>query len=104
MRGVIMRMAKTYQLVYHEEPIPIDRIRLLYRGYWVFLTNASITEYNEVLSGIPVVIGKMAYDGADDGIYNKYRSEQYGECVDMSFLPSDAFIFALPSNVIEHFP
>ena len=70
-------MEKTYKLLDHTEPLPIDEIRRLYKGYWVYIVKAKIGKFGEILSGVPVVIGKKSADGAYDGIYNKYRTEEY---------------------------
>ena len=49
-------MDKTYKLLNHESPLPIDEIRRLYKGYWVYLVNVEFSEHRALLSGRPVVI------------------------------------------------
>ena len=89
-------MEKTYKILSHETPMPIAEIKQAYRGYWVFLVKAELDEFNGIISGIPVVIGSSQYDGAEDGIYEKYnRSEEYAPRIDMSLLPNRGFISAL---------
>ena len=88
-------MNKTYQLVDHGEQMPLDEIKRLYEGYWVYLVKAKIGDNGELLSGIPVVIGVMAADGAEDGIYEKYRSEEYNVRTDLNLLPNKGFISSL---------
>ena len=85
-------MDKTYKLLDHTEPLPIDEIRRLYKGYWVYLVKAQVGEFGEILSGIPVVIGDTAADGAEDGIYEKYRSDEYDIRADLNLLPNRGFI------------
>ena len=88
-------MNKTYRILDHAEPLDIDEIRRLYMGYWVYLVKAKLGEHGELLSGIPVVIGTMAADGAEDGIYEKYRSEEYNVRTDLNLLPNKGFISSL---------
>jgi len=70
-------MEKTYKLVNHSDPLSIDEIKQLYTGHWVYIVKAKVGEYGEILSGLPVVIGSRAADGAEDGIYDMYRADEY---------------------------
>ena len=88
-------MEKTYKLLDHTEPIPIAEIRRLYDGHWVFLVNARLTEAYELIEGIPVVIGAVPYDGVEDGIYEKYKTDEYIERCDISLRHSRHFISSL---------
>jgi len=88
-------MEKTYKLLDHTEPIPIDEIRRLYDGYWVFIVKAKLTETGGIIEGVPVVIGAVPYDGTEDGIYKKYRSDEYVERCDISLRHSRHFISSL---------
>ena len=83
---------KTYKLVEHAEPLKADEIKRLYNGHWVFVVKAKVGDYGELLSGIPVVIGAMSADGVEDGIYEKYRSEEYEERFHLNLLPHRGFI------------
>ena len=80
-------MKKTYRFLNHTEPLPANEIRRLYNGYWVFLVKAEFSEINELLSGIPVIIGVRAHDGASDGIYKKYMADEYAPRADLNLLP-----------------
>ena len=86
---------KTYKVLDHTEPLSNAEIRRLYDGYWVFIANAKLTETYGLIEGIPVVIGTVPFDGVDDGIYKKYRSEEYGTCCDMSLRHSRNFVSSL---------
>jgi hypothetical protein len=86
---------KTYKLLDHTTPLPAEEIRRLYKGYWVFIVNATFDEYNALISGTPVVIGALAFDGVEDGIYEAYESDEYGESTDMNLLPNKGFISSL---------
>jgi hypothetical protein len=88
-------MNKTYKILENTKPMPADEIKKLYRGYWVYIVNAQMTDNKSLVSGTPVIIGEMAYDGADDGIYEKYNSDEYVERVGLSLLPNRGFISSL---------
>ena len=88
-------MSKTYKFLDHTEPIPDAEIRRLYDGYWVFIVKATFTETGGLIAGIPVIIGTVPYDGARDGIYDKYRSDEYAECIGRSLRHNRGFISAL---------
>ena len=88
-------MSKTYKLLDHTEPLPIAEIRRLYDGYWVFIVKAKYTETGGIIEGIPVIIGAVPYDGARDGIYDKYNSEEYAECIGKSLRHNRGFTSAL---------
>jgi hypothetical protein len=85
-------MEKTYKILDHTSPMTDDEIRQLYTGHWVYVTNAVFDKYNGLVSGIPTVIGTRAFDGAGDGIYEKYKADSYGERTDMNLLPNRGFI------------
>lgn len=42
-----------------------------------------------------MIIGSMASDGAEDGIYDKYRADEYEIRADLNLLPNKGFISAL---------
>jgi hypothetical protein len=88
-------MEKTYTILDHDRPMSGDEIRQMYKGHWVYITNAVFNEYNGLVSGIPVVIGATTFDGVDDGIYKAYKSAEYGERTDMNLLPNRGFISSL---------
>ncbi|MDR0221748.1 MAG: hypothetical protein LBI54_10150 [Lachnospiraceae bacterium] len=88
-------MEKTYKVLENTKPMLADEIRTLYRGHWVYIVNAQLTDSKSLISGTPVVIGDMAYDGADDGIYEKYNGDEYIERVGLSLLPNRGFISSL---------
>ena len=86
---------KTYLELSHDEPMTVGEIERLYNGYWVYIVNAEFCAgRHNLLRGIPVVIGTMAYAGSEDGIYKKYRNPQYGEHKEYILL-DDGFISAL---------
>ena len=88
-------MEKTYKLLDHSDALSIDEIKQLYNGYWVYIVKAKFGEHGELLSGVPVVIGTMAADGVEDGIYKKYRSDEYEIRTDLNLLPNRGFISSL---------
>jgi len=94
-------MEKIYRELDHTEPLSIDEIRRLYQGHWVYIVKAEIDELGDILSGVPVVIGQMAADGAEDGIYKKYRSDEYNVRADLNLLPNRGFISSFRVVVSE---
>ena len=97
-KGLATGMEKTYRLLDHldhTEPLPIEEIEGLYQGYWVYIVKAKVGEYGKILSGVPVVIGSRASDGAFDGIYEKYNSDEYDIRADLNLLPNRGFISSL---------
>ena len=88
-------MDKTYKLLENTTVMTAEEIEREYRGYWVYLTNVTFSEERKLLGGIPVVIGDMAFDGAEDGIYDEFNDPQYGFCADMSLLRLQGCISSL---------
>jgi len=72
-----------------------DEIRSLYRGYWVYVVKARFSEDGQLLMGVPVVRGDCAFAGAEDGIYEKYRSDEYKERTELILFRPDGFIASL---------
>jgi len=88
-------MNKTYKLLEHTEPLTINEIRRLYKGYWVYIVKAELGEHGKILSGIPVIIGQVAADGVEDGIYLKYKTDDYNVRTSLNLLPNRGFISSL---------
>ena len=88
-------MAKTYMQLDHNEPLSAAEIRRQYKGYWVYIVKAQFGAHGELLSGIPVIIGEIAADGAEDGIYEKYRSDEYEIRAGLNLLTNRGFISSL---------
>jgi len=91
---------KTYKILNHTKPLSIDEIRQLYKGYWIYIVKATIGEHGKILSGIPVIIGQTTADGAEDGIYTKYRSDDYNQRVELNLLPNRGFISSLQPSCV----
>ncbi|MDR2569779.1 MAG: hypothetical protein LBD23_05725 [Oscillospiraceae bacterium] len=88
-------MGKTYTLLDHTEPISEAEIRKLYIGYWVYIVKAKLTETGSLIEGVPVVIGSGPYAGVQDGIYEKYKSEEFAKRYGMSLRHNRGFISSL---------
>ena len=86
---------KGYLELEHEEPIPVEQINSLYRGYWVYVVKAEFDDRGNLIRGMPVVIADAAYAGSEDGIYKKYHNLQYGEHCEQILWEPDGFISAL---------
>jgi len=88
-------MTRKYTLLDHNEPMSSEEIRRLYTGYWVYIVKAKLTETYGLIEGIPVVIGSGPYAGVQDGIYEKYKSDEYVERVGISLRHNRGFISSL---------
>ena len=88
-------MDKTYKLVNHTEPISEEEIERLYTGYWVYVVKSKKAETGRLLEGIPVIIGAVPYDGVEDGIYEKYKTDEYVDRVGISLRRGVGFISSL---------
>ena len=89
---LVPKVEKTYKLLNHDNPLPIDEIRRLYKGYWVYLVNVEFSEINALLSGRPVVMGKRAFDGAKDGIYEIFNADEYAPRADLNLLMNKGIV------------
>ena len=87
-------MEKTYRLVEHTKLVTQEEIERLYDGYWVYIVNAEFSDSAGFIRGLPVVIGKIPFDGTEDNIYSKYDEPEYGEHCDLVLL-HDPFISSL---------
>ena len=90
-------MDKTYEILDNTEPMPIEEIKKLYDGNWVFMVNVTFDKEvkGKIISAIPVVIGKTPFDGVEDGIFEKYKTDEYRQRADLNLLPNVGFISAL---------
>ena len=86
---------KSYKELCHTVPISVEEINSLYRGYWVYVVNAEVDDRNRLLSGIPVVIGEIAFAGSEDGIYKQYKDSKYGRHYEHILWQPDGFISSL---------
>jgi hypothetical protein len=86
---------KEYLELSHTEPMTIEEIEKLYDGYWVYVVKAEFKEgTRSLIRGIPVVIGIMAFAGAQDNIFDKYDTEEFLPHKEIILL-NDNFISAL---------
>ena len=88
-------MDKGYALLNHKEAMSVEDIRKMYRGFWVYVVKAKLSHDGQLLTGIPVVIGEYAFAGAEDGIYDVYKSEEYNERTELILFLPDGFIASL---------
>ena len=56
-----------------------------FNGKWIYLVNAEFTESNGLIKAIPVVIADSELEGVEEGIYDQYQDESYGESADADF-------------------
>ncbi|MDR2599818.1 MAG: hypothetical protein LBC73_06025 [Oscillospiraceae bacterium] len=88
-------MEKTYKLLNNTESMTIEKIKRLYDGFWVFIVKAKLTDTGGIIEGVPVVVGAVPFDGAKDGIYDKYKSDEYAERCGKSFRHKTGYISSL---------
>ncbi|MDR2598803.1 MAG: hypothetical protein LBC73_00830 [Oscillospiraceae bacterium] len=88
-------MKKTYKLVTHKKPLSENEIEKKYDGYWVYVVKAKLSETGSIIEGYPVVVGLVPYDGVEDGIYDKYKTDKYAERVGISLCHNTGFISSL---------
>ena len=51
MTNIINLNGKSYKELSYSEPIPVEKIRKLYDGYWVLIVNAEFSSGRSVPSG-----------------------------------------------------
>ena len=77
-----------------------DELKEAYDEKWIFLVNCELTPYSELLSGIPAVIGDRPYEGAQDGIYDQFDTEEFAPRCDATFkLTPVTFRVSLPQLI-----
>jgi len=77
---------KTYKIIENPRMMTLDEIEETYDGYWVYIVKAVFDKYNDLVKGMPVVIGAGQYDGIYDGIYDKYDTDEYRERIGITWL------------------
>ena len=92
-------MESNYKLLDHKESLTVNEIEKQYNDCWIFLVKAQYDSNDHLIGGIPVICGDVAYAGAEDGIYDKYDADEYGE-QDELYLFKPGFISAL--EIVEH--
>ena len=93
---------KSYKELCHTEPLSVEEINALYMGFWVYVVNAEVDSRSRLLSGIPVVIGEVAFAGSEDGIYKKYKDPEFGRHYEHILWQPDGFISALHLSVSKN--
>ena len=97
-----IKMEKTYKLLNNYSPLLYEEIEKQYDGYWIYLVNVNYSDEGRILNGVPVIMGSMPYDGAEDGIYEKYKAVKYEKRIGVSLLPNDSFISCLHIIGVEN--
>ena len=92
---------KSYKELDYVNPMPVNKMRELFDGYWVFVVNAEFSTGRRLKKGIPAVIGNAAYAGASDGIYEKYKQEKYGEHKELILLKTQIIFSLAPAGGVN---
>jgi len=85
-------MSNAYEKLRHDKPITLNEIKKLYDGYWIYVVKAKLSDGGTLISGIPVIKGLSAFAGAESGVYDDFRGEEYEERTDLYLLHNDGFI------------
>ncbi|MCL2663925.1 MAG: hypothetical protein FWE83_11470 [Oscillospiraceae bacterium] len=76
-----------YKIIDNPKMMTKDEIYNAYNGKWVFIVKANITEHGRLVEGIPVILGDYQYDGIEDGIYDKYKGDEYEQIISYTLVP-----------------
>jgi len=76
-----------YQIIESPKMMTKEEIRKAYYGKWVFVVNANITKHGNFIEGIPVILGNFQFEGIEEGIYDKYKGEVYGQTLSHMLIP-----------------
>ena len=76
-----------YQIIENPKIMSKDEIRKSYYGKWVFVVNAIISKHGKFIEGIPVILGNYQFEGIEDGIYDKYKGDEYGQTYSHMLIP-----------------
>ena len=78
-----------YEIISNPKMMTKDEIDRAYSGNWVYIVNANITVHGELIEGVPVVLGEYQFDGIEEGIYNQFDGEKFGQDLSYNLLPHD---------------
>ena len=64
-----------------ENPVMMSKeeIERTFDGKWVYVVKAAFTRHEELIEGMPVVVGDTPFDGVEDGIYDLFKGEEFDE-------------------------
>lgn len=63
-----------------------------YDGKWVYAVNCELTPGDRLISGTPVIVADMQYEGVDTGIYDRYDTDEYGVKCAKDFLDTSFYL------------
>jgi hypothetical protein len=76
-----------YQIIENPKMMSKKEIRDAYYGKWVFVVKANITRHGELIEGMPIILGDYQFEGIEDGIYDKYKGEEYESTLSHMLIP-----------------
>ena len=62
-----------------------EQLKELFDGKWVYLINAEFNDAHGLLKATPVVVADSELEGIEEGIYEQYHNEAYGNKADADF-------------------
>ena len=81
-----------YEIIKSPQMLTKKEIDQLFDGKWVYIVNAKFTPNEMLIEGTPVVIGDAPFDGVEDGIYNQFDSDDYGDSCSYTLLKQSNII------------
>ena len=92
-----------YKILDNPRVMPSDEIDKTFDGKWVYVVKANITPHGELIEGMPVVTADFHFEGVEEGIYEMYKTPEYGRRLSRgSLLPaSDDLNLVIPDGVYD---
>ena len=64
-----------------------------FKGKWVLVSNAMMSDTMDFIGGIPVVVANSIYEGHGDGFYEEFvDNDKYSPCLDLDYRDSSLFL------------
>ena len=76
-----------YKIIPEDEQREYTLVQLknIFDGKWVYLVHAEFTNARGLIKAIPVVVADSELEGVEEGVYEKYKNENYGITADADF-------------------
>ena len=63
----------------------LEQLKEHFDGKWVYLVNAEFNDAHGLIKATPVVVADSELEGIEEGIYEQYHCEVYGNKADADF-------------------
>jgi hypothetical protein len=81
-----------YQIIENPKMMSKDEIDKTFMGKWVYVVKANIDAHGTLIEGMPVVTGEFQFAGVEEGIYEKYDTEDYSGHLSYTLLSNNDMI------------